>query len=111
MAESKTVEFHYLKSNQFRTVHADGAWGGRTPSDQFLMMFYTERVPIPQRVDLQVSEGGVIGEQVARVGRNGIVREAEVAAVMTLEVAKRVHDWLGKQIDGMEKARKAEVAT
>ena len=25
------VEFHYIKSNHFRVIHADGVYGGATP--------------------------------------------------------------------------------
>ena len=45
-----TLKFEYEKSEQFRTVFADGAIGGVTPRGYVHVAFYSERSPIPKVV-------------------------------------------------------------
>jgi hypothetical protein len=102
------VRFHYIKSNAYRVVHADGIIGGPTPSGLIHASFFSERLPIPTVVDQAVTDigggRGVLGNEIAREGKNGLVREVEVGVAMTLDMAKRLHTWLGKNIEQLEAA-------
>src|SRR3989442_6878794 len=42
------VTFHYIKSSQFRVVHADGIIGGVTPRGLIHIAVFSERPAIPQ---------------------------------------------------------------
>ena len=104
------VEFHYIKSNGFRVVHADGVWGGTTPRGYITMSFYSERSPIPRRITREVKaqqlDSGdrvhVLGEEIARDAKNGLVREVEVEVMVDLEMAKSLLKWLENKVQTLE---------
>ena len=52
----KTIRYHYIKSNSFRIVHADGVYGGSTPKGYLHLDFFSERFPIPQLVEHSVNK-------------------------------------------------------
>jgi hypothetical protein len=97
--------FDYIKSPQFRVVHADGAFGGLTPTGYVFVTLYTQRPPIPTRIAHAVrrNEQGQIklGEEITeeRVCRDGVVRDVEVGVVMDLTVATALRDWLNIRIE------------
>jgi hypothetical protein len=75
------VTFNIEKSPHHRVVHVDGAFGGPTPHGLFHIAFYNDRVPIPKSITHKVTAEGNLGEEVERVGREGVFREIEVSAV------------------------------
>lgn len=102
--QKKKLRFNFIKSSSFRVVHADGAWGGITPHGNIQVAFFSERTPIPQQIVHELTETG-LGPEIKeeRVARDGVVREVEVSVQMNLDIAKSVHDWLGKKIENAEK--------
>ncbi|HET7501633.1 MAG TPA: hypothetical protein VFK02_11535 [Kofleriaceae bacterium] len=108
MADAPVVRFHYIKSSAFRVVHADGVVGGPTPSGLIHLSFFSERLPIPTIVDHAASDAGggrlMLGEEIAKEGKEGVVREVEVGVVMTIDMAKKLHMWLGDNIQRIETA-------
>ncbi|MCW8138044.1 MAG: hypothetical protein KIT58_03975 [Planctomycetota bacterium] len=101
----RRVKFDYIKSNYFRVVHADGFWGGLNGMLDLRMSVWNERAPIPQQVTHVVTEAGQLGPEVRpeRISRGAVVREVEVDIVMSYEVAKGMHQWLGKKLEQYEK--------
>lgn len=101
----KQISFHYLKSSSFRTIHVDGAHGGVTPrGDAIHLSLFSERFPIPVQVTNEL-EHGQVGNELSRVSREGIVREVEVSAIMSIETAEKVANWL---LNKVEDARKLQ---
>ena len=100
--ESIRLQFHYLKSSLYRTVHVDGAFGGRTPGGLISMQLFSERFPIPTSMVYSVSPEGLLGEEVGREVRSGIVRELEFSAVFNVDTARALRDWLSRQIEAVE---------
>jgi hypothetical protein len=104
---SGTVRFDYIKSNFFRVVHVDGVHGGVRPSaDSVHIAFFNERNAIPKAEEHQV-EGGKLGEQTLREGRVAIVREVEFDAILSIETAKSLRNWLDQKIALAEKIKQA----
>ena len=99
----KDVEFHYIKSNTFRVVHADGVWGGPTPRGYITMAFYSERAPIPKRLVHEITSEGTLGRETSRDARAGIVREVDVEVMMDLDLAKGLLRWLEEKVTVLEK--------
>lgn len=93
----RRVKFHFVKSSLFRVIHSDGVWGGLSPRGLMTLSFFNERLPIPQAVEHAITDG-TLGDEVARHGRDGIVREVEFEAIMTIEAAKSLRDWLDQHI-------------
>jgi hypothetical protein len=99
-----TLKFHYIKSTLFRVVHVDGLYGGPTPKGDIQLTFYNERVAIPQQTAQVLNADGTLGPEVAegRIGREGIVRELEVSAILDVETARGLRDWLTDQLKAVE---------
>ncbi len=99
----RALELHWQKSNFFRVIHADGAYGGFTPDQYIHFAFYNERRSIPRRTRVLISEeGSPATEEITDINR-GAEREVEVDVVMDLETAMNFHGWLGESIDGLRK--------
>jgi hypothetical protein len=106
--KTEDIVFSYLKSNYFRVIHADGAWGGLSPRGDIHIAFYNERAAIPDVSKLAVSEGKVIAlEEFAASSQ--LVREVEVDVVVDLVTAKGLQAWLTDKIRALEdRVREAE---
>lgn len=101
------LRIEFTKSNQFRVIHPDGAFGGTTPRLQLFIDFYTERFPIPKVLVLETSSNGTPGNEVMaeRESKEGIIRESEIGIVLDLPVAKVFAEWLNEKIVELERAR------
>ena len=99
-----SVDCHYLKSNSFRVVHADGVWGGTTPRGYIAMSFFSERAPIPRKLTYAVNPDGVVDQkrETGRDSRAGIIREVEVEVMVDLAMAKSLSTWLQQHIGHLE---------
>ncbi len=96
------ARYHYIKANAFRVVHVDGVIGGPTPSGNVQVSVFSERAPLPTLAEHEVTDlgdgGFKVGRQISSEGKDGFVREVEVAMMMNLTMTKRLHRWLGQQI-------------
>jgi hypothetical protein len=99
------IEFDFIKSNYFRVIKADGAFGGLTPSGSIHMALYSERQAIPTKV-IHKLEGGKLGPEIRerREGRQGIVREVEVDVILDPQQAVLLRDWLTDKINQYQQA-------
>jgi hypothetical protein len=100
---SVKLKYNYIKSNFFRVIYAEGAYGGINPRGNINFSFYNERNAIPQLTELDVesNEAGLVvssGVEKPTQARDGIVRELEVEVSMSLDTAIAFHDWLGARI-------------
>ena len=68
----KEIEFDFIKSNLFRVIRGDGAFGGIAPGGAIHMSIYSERHPIPTKT-VHKLEGGQLGPELRdrREGRTG----------------------------------------
>lgn len=85
------IEFNYIKSSHFRTVHADGVMSNGTPRGNLFLGFYSERFPLPDSQTFEINEEGkIVGEIVEKrkINSNGVMREVEVGIILDVEVAK-----------------------
>jgi len=102
------ITFYYIKSPQFRVVHVDGVSGGPTPSGRGIhIAFFSERVAIPQQTTQSVGPDGALGPEIpgTRFGKEGIVRELEVDAILDLDTAKAFQLWLGAVLEKSEQGK------
>lgn len=105
---TRSVQFHYNKSNAFRVVHGDGVWGGVTPRGGISMSFFSERGPIPKSLRYALSADGNLGEIEESDSKGGIVREVEVTVMIDLDVARSLVSWLEDHIKKAETAKGRE---
>lgn len=86
------IEFNYLKSNQFRVIHADGAIGDETPAGKLFIAFYSERHLLPDSQTFKINEDGRLVSEVLekrKVNSDGdVMREIEIGIMLDVDVAK-----------------------
>lgn len=83
----------------------DGAFGGVSPTGMIHMGVFTERAPFPRVVTHEVIDGE-IGPEAARVSRDGAVREMEVSLVLSEDVARVLHSWLGEKVEQLSRLKR-----
>ncbi len=98
----QVLRFEMIKSPQYRTVHADGVFGGLTPSGKVHLAVYNERFAVPTALENEVLPDGSLGTETKREGRQAIVREMDVGIVMSIEAAKALRDWLDDKVKQMD---------
>lgn len=98
----KQIDVHYLKTSNYRTYHVDGMFGGVTPSGKIYVELFTHRAVTPQIIRYSITAEGMLGEEIEREGKEGIVREIETGIVMDIDVAKVFRTWLDEKIKNFE---------
>lgn len=98
------ITYHYIKSNFFRVIHADGVIGGVTPAGNVHLAFYSERPAIPQMMKAAVTPEGKLGETIGSSGKAGIAREMDVDVQLSRQAVIQLRDWLSERIVEIEKA-------
>lgn len=100
-ASQREIIFSYFKSRFFRVIHADGAWGGVSPRGDIHISFYNERMAIPDKSKLVVSETGQV--QIEEVEHTSeIVREVEADIIVDLTTAIQLRKWLDDKIKALQ---------
>jgi len=103
------IECHYLKGQNYRSVHADGFYGGVTSRGLIHMAVYSERRPIPKKAFYPVLGSDKQGlfldkeDETKRIGLEGIIREIEVGIFFDLPSAIELRKWLDNKIDTIQK--------
>jgi hypothetical protein len=96
----KLVPAYYSKSHFHRVIHADGVYGGSTPTvGNIIMHIWSHRLPLPEQT-FNDANGNEVVEK--RVLKPGIEREVEASVVINLELAKSLRDWLDSRIKHVE---------
>ena len=95
----KEISFDFIKSNLFRVIRCDGAFGGLAPNGSIHMAIYSERQAIPTKT-VHKFDNGQLGQEILskREGRSAVVREIEVDISMDVRQAKVLRDWLSDKI-------------
>lgn len=104
----RRVTFDYIKSNHFRVIHANGAWGGLTILGEIHMALYSERNAIPQQAVYELGSESGLGPEIEaeRVQRPAIVREVEVSVMMSVDLARSLITWLQDKVEAHDRAVK-----
>lgn len=99
--EHTEIAVSYIKSNFFRVIHADGAWGGVSPFGDIHIAFYSERAAIPDTSKVRLSNAtGQLSEEYSATSE--LVREVESDVVVDLATAIRIRAWLDDKIKGVQ---------
>jgi hypothetical protein len=98
------VSFSYIKSNDFRVIHVDGAIGSITPRGLIHAALYSERMPIPRLMVHPIGADGNLSPPVEQDIRPGVVREVEVGLMLDRNAADALRVWLGQQIAELDRA-------
>jgi hypothetical protein len=109
----QTLQFHYIKSPDYREIACHGVIGNPTPNGKIWVAFFAQRSPIPRVVEYSVIDGQSVqfnettaGAPVSVESRRGIVRHVEFTAYLDLEVAENLQKWLGDTIAKIRELQK-----
>ena len=69
------------------------------------MSFYSERAPIPKKLVHKVTSEGVLGNEISRETKAGLIREVDVEVIMDLDMARSFRDWMDEKISFLEKQK------
>ena len=98
------VSFSYIKSNDFRVIHVDGAIGSVTPRGLIHAALYSERMPIPRLLVHPIGPDGNLMPPVEQDIRPGVVREVEVSLMLDRNAADALLLWLSQQIAELDRS-------
>ena len=94
------LPIYFVKGNYYRVIHADGVYGGGSPTfGNIIMTVYNHRIPIAEMSVNDAQGNEILGK---RVVKYGIENELEVSIVMDLSTAKMMHQWLASTINNVE---------
>ncbi len=97
--QRKELELHYLKTNDYRSFHVDGVFGGITPKGNIYMELFLERAPTPKKIVYELNENGTLGKEVSHESKAGLIREIEAGIVLDLATAESINSWLKEKIN------------
>jgi hypothetical protein len=110
MAENKiSVDIHFIKNNDFKTVLATGAFGGISPNGLINMNIFTERTPIPNKISYQIDSKNPAldsSNETGTEGKAGIIREVQFGMLIDIQTAKNISAWLNSQISQLDQLTK-----
>ena len=92
------LRVHMIKDPAFREIHADGAFGSVTPRGYIHFVLYAERAPIPREIVYEVDDDGFTEIPELRVSREGIIRELQVGAYLSIDAAEALSEWLRERV-------------
>jgi hypothetical protein len=102
ITDTQEVVFKYVKSNFYRVIHANGAFGGISGRGEIHIGFYSERIEFPDSSRMTISSAGHVSPEQFEGSRQP-VREIEADIVVDLETARLIRLWLDGKIAFMEK--------
>ena len=106
MDENKKLEIHYQKTNSFRNIYVSGVHGGAASNkDLIFMNIFMDRVPIPQKMHVEISSEGRIDNPDPNdiEGKKGVIREVEACLVLDKSTAIEIRTWLDDKIKALSR--------
>jgi hypothetical protein len=105
-SNGQELRFTYVKSNFFRVIHADGAWGGISPRGDIHVSFYNERGALPDSSILTLGADGKPLKPEEAQSSGTIIREIECDVVLDLAAATGLRKWLEDNINELNRVIK-----
>lgn len=107
------VEYHHIKSQDFRVLHIDGGAGGISPRGYCNISLYSERKVIPRVTVRDISEQGDVSPEhttdtLVKEPNMGVVREVEVSLLFDEQTAIEIRDWLNRRIEEFNQMKISE---
>ena len=102
-APPNRLDILYTKSNACRVVHADGAYGGVTPTLDIYMALYSQHNATPEGTTLRFDHAAKTAREEIHKPRHQWVREIESEVIMSRDTARSLRDWLNGRLDVADK--------
>ena len=92
-----SVDIHYEKNPQYRTIHTDGAIGGVSPIGMINLAFYSTRHAIPKSINQKLNPDGSMSQEpttISEDSKSGVIREIEFGVYMNKQTAQDLYNYL-----------------
>lgn len=96
------IKGKFKYDDNYKIKFVNGAFGGTTPKGEIEINFYFEDASLPENYDITISDEGRIGKMEINEPEEPFTRYVESGVIMTLDVAKSIHKWLGENIKAAE---------
>ena len=107
--ELKEAAIKYQYSRDYRILPANGCFGGPTSRGEIMVYFFEEHFPVPSLIIHEVTDAGSLGKEKARHTEGAaLVRELQVAIVMSPVQAESIAKWILGKVDEFKKRVSAE---
>lgn len=103
--EDKGIKFKYKFPKEYNPKYANGAIGGISTNGEIIVNFYLERQGLPYSITNEIDSEGNVGMEIAREPKDydsSIIRYVDTGVVLSLNSAKKIHEWLGRHIETLE---------
>lgn len=102
--ELESIDIHYVKAPQYRTIQVDGVYGGPVPNGTVSIAIYNERRPLPRTVSVPVLENGTLNESASSLvdGKEGVVRHVEAQLSVNAKTAVKIAKWLIEKAEHLD---------
>ena len=98
----KNYNFKFVKNPDFRTVKADGVYGGVTVRGEINMNFYVDTIDLPKNQLYSMDSKGAITKEIPVEKKAESIRELITGINMDLETTKSVILWLNDKVKQAE---------
>ncbi len=88
----------FLRSQFCRVIQVDGVFGGLTPQGTLAVALYSQYATLPSQITYEATQQGT-PKEVSRVGEPTLTWEVEVEAMLSIETARSLRDWLNRQLE------------
>lgn len=95
------VKFRYVKGNDHRIIHADGAKGGLTNRGFLLIDFFAEYPNYFNDELHKITKAGQLEQIVQKVDTSQpieLIRERQIGVMMSISVAKSLAIWINARV-------------
>ena len=99
----ETIKFVYKKSDDYKSIYANGAQGGITVRGDFKFDLFHEYLLSPEEEIYKLTDTGDLGDKIEEEqDQKVMVRELKVGLTMSIQQAKSLADWLIRRITETE---------
>jgi hypothetical protein len=102
------IPIYYERSRHYRTIRVDGVQAGITPRAAIQCMFFLETKPTPEYVVHKITPEGGLGDEIERVEKKGVIREAQINVVMDEATTIQFIELLQRLLKQLESFRQPE---
>ena len=99
MDKPKKMKIDYIYKDGYSIDIINGAYGNMSSSGDFIAHFYYEMPDLAKSIEIEFDGNGTANE---RYKENIINRHVKCGITMNYETAKKVRDWLTRNIDVFE---------
>lgn len=94
---NRQIKIRYIKSHDYKVALSTGIFGGLGSNGLINANFYIDRVIIPKNENVEIDENGsIVKSEYEREG--DAVREVQFGALLDINTAKQIADWLNSKI-------------